>query len=71
MTKIPRIEVHGEAPDGSVYVLNKLELENAKVRSNAELGLETNLAMLRFTAEDIASRWQRYLQDDKVRVVEI
>jgi hypothetical protein len=71
MTKFPRIEVHGEAPDGSMFVLNKLELENAKARNNAELGIETSLAMLRLTADAVASRWQRHLLNDKILVVEI
>lgn len=69
MTKIPRIELHGEAPDGSVYVLHKLERENVKIQNSGDWALATMVAMLRITAETLASRWRNYLPEDKIRVV--
>lgn len=71
MTKIPRIEIHGEAPDGSTYVLHKLERENMKAQSSADWAVATMTAVLRVTAENLASRWGTYLPKDKIRVVEI
>lgn len=71
MTKIPKIELHGEASDGGTYVLNRLSLENAKAQESLPHELESRLAMLRSTAADMALRWQKHLPNDKIRVVEL
>jgi hypothetical protein len=71
MTKVPVIEIHGIAPDGTKYVLNHLTNENAAVSGNNPADLERSLNKLRDLAKSYVMRWHHYLPDDKIEVVEM
>lgn len=70
MTNV-RIEVHGQAPDGTHFVLNKLTAINASLPEPKAFNFESQLAFARHTALEISLRWQQYLPNDKIRAVEL
>ena len=71
MTHTPTIEIHGQRPDGTTYVLNHLTKENANVSCATGPARETALARLRQHALDCVGRWQALVPDDVVKGVEL
>ena len=71
MTKIPVIEIHGVDKNGTKYVLNHLTGDNTEVSGASPKDVEARLARLRTHAMNLLMRWQGYLPDDKLSVVEL
>ena len=69
--RAPTIEIHGVDPKGERYVLNHFSGENSGVQGSNPLEIERNLERLRWRAIDCVMRWQKYLPDDYIKVVEV
>jgi len=69
MRTFPRLEIHGQKPDGTKYILQHMHADNDEVRSATNP--DAAFSKLKDVATMKVMRWQSYLPNDKIFVTEV